>query len=240
MLQIKNSRNNPALVVSSFVKALKLLTTPGIRQFLIIPILINILLYGTAFSLSYFYMNELIEQFIPAWLHWLNWVLWPLFFICFSIVVFFSFTVLANLLAAPFYGKLAAKTQWLITGQVGSEVIQPLRKVMLAEIKRANYLAVRFIPSLILFIIPGVNIVAPFLWALLGAWGMALEYLAYPLENEGILFSEQKQLLKARRLSALSFGGITMFGLTVPVLNIVMAPLAVIAATIYCQALKAE
>ncbi len=96
----------------------------------------------------------------------------------------------------------------------------------------------RALPLLILSIIPGINVVAPFLWALFGAWGMALEYMAYPLENEGVLFAEQKQLVKSVRLGALSFGGVAVMGLTIPVLNIIVAPAAVIGATIYLNEIK--
>jgi CysZ protein len=106
-------------------------------------------------------------------------------------------------------------------------------KVMFAELKRAGYLLSRALPLLVLSIIPGINVIAPFLWALFGAWGMALEYMAYPLENAGVLFSEQKQLVKSIRLGALSFGGVAAMGLTIPVLNIIVAPAAVIGATIY-------
>jgi CysZ protein len=62
--------------------------------------------------------------------------------------------------------------------------------------------------------------------------------MAYPLENEGLLFSEQKQLIKTVRLGALSFGGLAVLGLTIPVLNILIAPAAVIGATIYLNELK--
>jgi CysZ protein len=163
-----------------------------------------------------------------------------LFFISFFIAGFFSFTVLANLIAAPFYGKLAAKTLSIVTGEAGAGEEQPLAKVMVAELKRMGYLVVRALPLLLLFIIPGINVIAPFLWALFGAWGMALEYMAYPLENEGMLFTEQKQLAKSIRLGALGFGGITMAGLTLPLLNIVVAPAAVIGATIYLHEVKQD
>ncbi len=76
------------------------------------------------------------------------------------------------------------------------------------------------------------------LWALFGAWGMALEYLAYPLENQGVLFSEQKELVKSVRLGALSFGGLAVLGLTIPILNIIVAPAAVIGATLYFNEIK--
>jgi len=93
---------------------------------------------------------------------------------------------------------------------------------------------------LVLSIIPGINVIAPFLWALFGAWGMALEYMAYPLENQGVLFSEQKELVKSVRLGALSFGGLAVLGLTIPVLNIIVAPAAVIGATLYFNEIKRD
>lgn len=230
--------NNPVLAISSFLKGLKLLGTAELRRFLIIPVLINIVLYSAALTLGYFYVEDLINQFIPDWLQWLRWILWPLFFISFFIAGFFTFTVLANLIAAPFYGKLSAKTLAIITGQDYVSTEQPLTKVMLAELKRLGYFAFRALPLLLLSVIPGINVIAPFLWALFGAWGMALEYMAYPLENEGLLFSEQKQLIKTVRLGALSFGGLAVLGLTIPVLNILIAPAAVIGATIYLNELK--
>lgn len=232
--------NNPALAVGYLFKGLKLLTSPQLRTFILIPVLINIVLYSVALTLGYYYIADLINQFIPGWLQWLSWFLWPLFFISFFMAGFFTFTVLANLLAAPFYGKLSAKTLALITGQAIVIDEQPLIKVILAEVKRAGYLLSRALPLVIVSFIPGLNVIAPFLWVLFGAWGMALEYLAYPLENAGVLFSDQKQLVKSIRLGALSFGGIAAMGLTIPVLNIIVAPAAVIGATIYFNEIKKQ
>jgi CysZ protein len=232
--------NNPALAVSYFFKGLKLLASSQLRSFIIIPVLINVVLYSVALMLGYYYISDLINQFIPGWLHWLSWILWPLFFISFFIAGFFTFTVLANLLAAPFYGKLSAKTLVLINGQAKETEEQSLVKVMFAELKRAGYLLSRALPLLVLSFIPGINVLAPFLWALFGAWGMALEYMAYPLENAGVLFSEQKQLVKSIRIGALSFGGVAVMGLTIPLLNIIIAPAAVIGATIYFNDVRKE
>jgi CysZ protein len=230
--------NNPVLAVGYLFKGLALLGSPELRKFIMIPVLINVVLYSVALTLSYFYISDLINQFIPSWLQWLSWVLWPLFFISFFIVGFFTFTVLANMIAAPFYGKLSAKTLAMISGQIRANAEQPLTKVIGAELKRAGYLATRALPLLILSIIPGINVIAPFLWALFGAWGMALEYMAYPLENEGVLFAEQQQLVKSVKIGALSFGGAAVMGLTIPVLNIIVAPAAVIGATIYLNEIK--
>ena len=230
--------NNPVLAVGYLFKGMKLLASAELRKYILIPVLINVVLYGIALTLGYYYITDLIDHFIPGWLQWLSWILWPLFFISFFIAGFFTFTVLANLLAAPFYGKLSAKTLAIITGQTSASAEQPLPKVMFAELKRAGYLASRALPLLVLSIIPGINVIAPFLWALFGAWGMALEYMAYPLENAGVLFTEQKQLVKSVRLGALSFGGVAVMGLIIPVVNIIVAPAAVIGATIYFNEIK--
>ena len=232
--------NNPVLAVGYLLKGLSLLTSTSLRSFILIPILINLMLYSAALTLGYYYISDLINQFIPSWLHWLSWVLWPLFFISFFIAGFFTFTVLANLLASPFYGKLSSKTVVLVSNTVAEAKEQPLPLVVSAELKRATYLLTRAIPLVILSFIPGLNVLAPFLWALFGAWGMALEYCAYPLENAGVLFTEQQQLLKSVRLGALSFGGVAALAITIPLLNILIAPAAVIGATLYVNDIKLD
>ena len=232
-MKFSNKGNNPVVAASYLFKGIALLGSAPLRHFILIPILINLVLYSAALTLGYYYIDSLINAFIPSWLHWLHWLLWPLFFVSFFIVGFFSFTVLANLLAAPFYGQLAAKTLSLINTEAVSIIEQPITKVLLAESKRVLYILRLALPLLVLSFIPGFNLIAPLLWAVFSAWSMSLEYMAYPLENAGILFIEQKQLLKSIRWGALSFGGIAVLGLSIPFFNIIIAPAAVIAATIY-------
>ncbi len=240
MINLKEKSTSPIYAINCLIQGFKLLAKPELRKYLLIPVLINIILYSTAIALGYFYISDLIAQFIPTWLDWLEWLIWPLFFISFSVIGFFTFTVVANLIAAPFYSQLAVKTLELISGESNSVVEQKVSQVILAEIGRMVYLLSRMLPLLILFVIPGVNLIAPFLWALFGAWGMGLEFMAYPLENKGLLFAQQKQQAKTRRLSILSFGGLTVFGLSIPLLNLVVGPAAVIGATIYTYNLTEE
>ena len=228
------------LAAGYLFQGFKLLGSAGLRPFILIPILINLVLYSAVLLLGYYYVAGLINQFIPGWLQWLRWLLWPLFFISFFIIGFFTFTLLANLLAAPFYGRLSAKTLAIVTNQAVAITDQPIAQVMFAEMKRAGYFATRALPLLILSVIPGINVLAPVLWAIFGAWGMALEYMAYPLENRGLLFSEQKQLIHSIRTGALSFGGLAAIGLSIPLLNIIVAPAAVIGATIYLNSISKD
>lgn len=234
MIELNQKGKNPLYAINCAFKGLAMLPRKELRKYLLIPILINILLYSIVLVLGYYYLTDLIDHFIPGWLSWLEWILWPLFFISFLVTGFFTFTVLANLIAAPFYSRLSARTLQLLTGDDSPIIEQPFMKVFLAETKRAFYLLSRMLPLLVLFIIPVVNVIAPFVWALFGAWSMALEFMAYPLENRGLLFSEQRQLLKTgRRLAGLGFGGVTVLGLSIPLFNLIVSPAAVIGATVY-------
>ena len=236
----KKAGTNPLLALQSLAKGSPLLWHKKLRKYVLVPILVNLILFSSMLYLGYNYVGVLITQFIPGWLQWLDWLIYPLFFISFFVAGFFTFTLIANLIASPFYGGLAAKTLHILNGQTGEIQEQPLLSVLGSELKRMGYLISRVIPIVIISIIPGVNIIAPVLWGLFGAWGISMEYFAYPLENEGVSFSEQRQALKSIRVGALSFGAMILFALMIPVLNIFIPPIAVISATIYRQRLAVK
>lgn len=231
---------NPLLAVESLLAGAQLLSHKELRKFILIPIFINLVLFSSLLYLVYNYVGGLIGQFIPDWLLWLSWLIYPLTLISFFLVGFFTFTLIANLIAAPFYGDLSAKTQKIIAHEAGDIVEQKMLAVIGSELKRILYLVSRLIPVLIISLIPGLNIIAPILWLLFGAWALSLEYFAYPLENEGALFKEQRNILSEVRIGALSFGGLVLLGLTIPIINILVPPIAVISATIYRQKLAAN
>lgn len=233
MITIKSS-HNPLFAVSCLMQATKLASETQLRAFLIVPLIINTVLYSLAFVIGYHSVSALIHEFVPDWLSWLNWLLWPIFFVSFLIVGFFTFTLLSNLIAAPFYSRLSAKTLQVLNGDnpnTASE--QAWQKVIAAELKRSAYLLVRILPLILLFFIPVLNLIAPLAWAIFAAWGLAMEFLAYPLEEHGLLFSEQKQFLQKHRLSAFCLGAIIAVGMTLPLINFFICQIAVIAASIF-------
>ena len=237
MLNLKND-NNPLFALNCLLQGVKMLNHPQLRKYLFIPIIINVVLYTGAFIVGYHSVLALIHDFIPDWLSWLNWILWPLFFISFLIIGFFTFTLFANLIAAPYYSVLSAKVLQIITGDDVPIEELPWIKVFVGELKRIGYLLLRILPLLLLFLIPVVNLIAPVLWAAFAAWGIAMEFMAYPLENRGLAFPEQKQFLQQTRLGALSFGGVTSVCLALPLVNLFIGQAAVIGATIYVHRLS--
>lgn len=218
---------------------IKLLLKPGIRLFVIIPLLVNSLLFTGVIIYGAELISDLIRYISDkwSWLEWIGWLLWPLFVIVALTIVFFCFSILANLIAAPFNGFLAAAVEARITGSRVSDnggmggIIREFVDSMKSEGIKFVYFLVRAIPLLLLFLIPLIQVAAPFIWVIFGAWMIALEYLDFPMANHGKLFPEIRAILKNHRALALGFGMSTLMMTMIPVINFIAMPAAVAGAT---------
>ncbi|MCX8049278.1 MAG: sulfate transporter CysZ [Methylohalobius sp.] len=229
--------NDPIYALRCLGQGLVFLAQPQLRKFILIPLLINVILFASALLVTAYFFADFLDWLIPAWLVWLRWVLWPLFGLMFILMASFGFTLVANLLASPFYDRLAERTEELIgrIPVVPSEAgrTQTVVQEIGAEIQRLGYFLLRAFPLAILTLIPGVNLIAPLLGLMFNAWFLALEYFAYPLANHGILFPQARGLLKHAWLGQLTFGTVVLLGLGIPIVNVFLPPAAVIGATIY-------
>ncbi len=218
-------------------RGFSLINRPGIRRYVAIPLLINTLLFAAVIWFGTEEFERLLDWMLPSWLDWARWILWPLFAITALLVVFYTFTVVANLVGAPFNALLSERLEAQLSGQPppsGSGLGALARATVTAignEIRKLLYLVAWAIPLLILFIIPGINLAAPILWGLFGAWMLALEYADYPMGNRDMKFSAERALLRRRRGLALGFGGAIMLLTIIPVVNFFVMPVGVAGAT---------
>lgn len=220
-------------------KGLGIIKKPGLRRFVILPLSINIILFSIAtyllFSLFGNWMNSLLNSF-PDWLDWLSWLLWPIFAFMIFFTIFYTFTLVANIIAAPFNSILAEKTEALIKGQSLSNtpafpVWHTVKKTLSSEMSKLMYILKWSVIILVISFIPGINLVAPLLWLIFGAWMLAMEYLDYPMSNHGHYFKEINKQVAADKSLSLGFGfGVFMFT-SIPLLNFLAMPAAVTGAT---------
>jgi len=85
---------------------------PGIRPYVIIPLVINSALFGGLLAWGFHQvqrLNDWLVGYVPDWLDWLAWLLWPLFFLVALLFVMYGFSLVANLIASPFNGLLAER-----------------------------------------------------------------------------------------------------------------------------------
>lgn len=229
-------RNNPLTGAIYFLRGFALILRPGIRAYVAIPLLINVLVFAGLIYFGAGQLQALLDQMLPEWLDWLQWLLLPLFFLAALLVGFFTFNMIANLISAPFNGMLAEAVERQLTGRQPinggwQKMIRDLWKTLGSELRKLGYIVVRALPILILMLFPGVNVIGSVLWIIFSAWMLAVTYVDYPMGNHGIAFPEQRGLLAKRRLMSLGFGGCVMAALAVPILNFLVIPSAVAGAT---------
>lgn len=221
-------------------RGLAWLRRPRIRRYVIVPLAVNILLFGGLLWFGFDALGDLIDwllSYLPGWLDFLRYLLWPLFVLTVLVVVFYSFSLIANLIASPFNSLLSERVELMLTDQrpQGASGIGGLVKAsgqaVGSELRKLLYLILWSIPLLILFVIPGINLVAPFLWMTFGAWMLALEYLDYPMGNRDLGFRQIKAEARRRLGLSLGFGAGILLLTSIPVLNFLAMPAGVVGAT---------
>ncbi len=217
----------------------RLISKPGLRRFVCIPLLINTILFALLFLVMQHYMgafNHWFEHYLPAWLHWLSVILWIVFFVSFFLILTYTFVTIANIICAPFNSFLAEKVELYLTGQVKEsrslyENFKDIPRIVGRQLKILGYYLPRALLILILLFLPVVQAAAAIVWFLFNAWFMALTYIDYPTDNNRVSISSVRVWLNERRWVALGFGGSVLVASMIPIVNFFTIPAAVAAAT---------
>jgi len=236
-------QNNPLKGINYFIKGFSLIIQPGIRQWVLIPLLINIFLFSVLIYLGWLQFQTLIEiitaqlqTWLPNWLiKMIDWLILPLFIMIALIAVFFIFTFLGNLISAPFNGLLATAVEKYLTKKEPEIPYQPWYKLMISiiwsPIEKLLYYLRWVIILIIVSLIPPINVISPILWLIFGAWMVSLEYAGAYGENHGHKAPAIRQILAKKRMLVLGFGSSILVAMLIPVVNFLIMPVAVAGAT---------
>lgn len=223
---------------TALLRGVKLVYRRGLRRYVYAPIAINLSVYA---AMLYYVVTRFGDwlaawlALVPAWLVWLEWLLWPLFVVSLVLIVFFTFSLVTHLIAAPFYGFLAAKVEVEATGRPPLDDRGLARTAVDAlgrELVKLGYILPRMLALFALSWVPGLNVLAPLLWALFSAWIMAITYLDYPMDNNKVSFADMRRRLAARSWQTLTFGGWVTLITWLPLANLLLLPGAVAGAVL--------
>jgi CysZ protein len=213
----------------------------GLRRFVIFPLLINILVFTMGVWLGIGQFQNLLEWMLPKgdawWIEFVRIALWTVFSAVSLLLVFFTFTLAANLIGSPFNGLLSEKVERYLGGRAG-EGSEGVRALIMAfpssiksEVRKFSYFFVAGAVVFIVTLVPGVNVLSPILWGIFASWMLALEYIAYPMENHNMYFSRVRAGLKKQRAITFGFGVAVMLITSIPLVNFLVMPAAVSGAT---------
>ncbi len=239
-------------------KGWQLVWQPGIKKFVFIPLLINFLLLSIA---AFYAFNLISDWYtsLPIWLadkinspdwyvswpaeflNWLvnslDWLLWPLIALSVFITVFFAFGFLANWIAAPFNGMLSEAVEKHLAGEDYQSVeftwidfLKDIPRLIMREWKKLAYYLPRALGCLLLLLTP-LSPLVPIIWFFFNGWMSAIQYIDYPEDNHRRSFQQTLQNLSANRSGPFGFGLMVMLFTMIPIVNILIMPVAVAGAT---------
>lgn len=224
---------HPIILLEGF----RILIKPGIRRYVILPLLANLLLftgliYG-AWQLAV-HSQQQLENWLPQWLNFASWLIWPVMALMALLLLIYGFTALGNLIAAPFNAFLSetVERQYGLISEDDSMSLSRMLASIPASLWRECQKLLYSIPWLILAFILSFIPLLNLLGLLISAWLLAIQYLDYPADNHRIRFRSALALIRQKRLSAAGFGATVFLASMVPLVNILTMPAAVCSATL--------
>ncbi len=232
---------------SPFRAARFLTRHPGLLRFILIPFLINVVVFSTAIYLGLDLFHDVVVTLIPAGEAWYWSLLTPLAWLVGAaatlLLVFFGFTVVGNLLAAPFNDLLSERVEELVTGRREAspfslrrffpEALTALRE----EVKKLSLFLLGMALLLLLNLLPGLGQLLYGVAA--GAFTiffLSAEYLGFVFSRKKVPFSAQRRYIFGRAPLMTGFGGGVLCLLAIPFLQMFCIPLAVVGATLlWCE-----
>jgi len=231
-------------LLSGFTLILK----PKIRIYSLTPLFLNTILFLSLIFYSYSELDKIVSTLEShwQWLEWLSWLLRVFFFIAASTLIFFCFSIVGNLISAPFNSLLAHAVELELSGQKTDIALNESIYILIinsfkSEYHKIIYLSLRIPILMLLFFIPPVNIAAPLVWFIFCAWMIAIEYCDFPMSNHNIEFTEQRIMLSKKRLLIFGFGLAALIFTIIPIVNFIIIPVAVAGATkMYTESIKLQ
>ena len=223
-----------------FVMGWHLFLQKGLRRFVILPILLNVLLLGGLFGMFVSQIGGYIDgimSYVPDWLAWLSGILLLASILMILILFYFIFTTLSGFIAAPFNGLLAEKVEKMLTGEDLQEMslwdfLKDVPRMLGREWQKLVYSLPKIIALFLLSFIPLIGqTVIPLITFLFSAWMMAIQYCDYPFDNHKVPFELMKNELATKRNMTVTFGGLVSLCMLVPIVNLVVIPVAACGAT---------
>lgn len=224
-----------------FFQGFDLVSKPGVRLFVIVPLVVNTLLFSVAFYYLFGQIDPLVQQltdWLPGWLDWLKeglaYIIWPLAVLVILLFSAFIFGTLANWIAAPFNGLLSERIELILTGQPISgggftDLLKDIPRTLGREVVKLLYYLPRAIGFLIIFFM--LPLIGQVVWFLFTAWMMAIQYCDYPFDNHKVGFKHMRMQLYASKQDTFLFGITVTFFSMIPIVNFVVMPVAICGAT---------
>lgn len=215
---------------------------PRLYRYVLIPFFINLIIFSLVVYFGLHFFQEILTHHIPqgdAW-YWftLYYLLWLVALLLTTVIVFFLFTAIGNLIASPFNDILSEKTEEILTGESIGEpfsmsiFLQDAKRVLILECKKISLFLIVMALIVMLNLVPVVGSVLysvlSILWTI---FFLVVEYTSYVFSRKRLPFKEQRKVIYNTKLLMFGFGAGVLSILAIPFLQLLCIPLGVVGAT---------
>lgn len=218
---------------------------PSLYKYIAIPFVINVVVFCGSVYWGFDLFGDFVGQYFAPYDTWYWQVVAAavklLAALITLVVVFFTFTVVGNLIAAPFNDLLSEKTEALLTGRLNGEPFSlrqfgvDLWRVMKDEVRKMSIFILLMILILAFNFLPGIGSAFYAVCSIvLTVFFLIVEYTGYVFSRKHLGFTEQRHFIYSNKMSTLGFGLAVMCMLFIPFVQFLTIPIAVVAATQIC------
>ncbi len=137
---------------------------PKLLRYAIAPFVINVVVFSATLYFANEYFSKIVDQYLiygeAWWWRALEWLAQTMLLVVMLVISFFAFTVVGNLIAAPFNDVLSEKTEKMIRGTSSGEpfsvvlifsdavrsLVDEVKKLFLFVVAMGMLLVINFIP----------------------------------------------------------------------------------------------
>ncbi len=215
---------------------------PKIILYSIVPIILNLILYGTIFFFTYKWLYGVSEEItgadsetavmIQELFHAL---LSIIFFFVLLFVCYLLFVTLGGLINAPFEDRISKAVEKIITNTTYETNLgfwkETFMSIKAEFFKQAFYLSF-IIPIFFLNFLPAVgSVLSTILGSLFSFFFNALDYLDYPMTRRFYKLRQKLSVVNSGGLLTYGFGAMAFIMMFLPIVNVFMKPVLVVAGT---------
>lgn len=210
-------------------------------KYSIAPMLINLFIYGSIFILTYSWLMGSLEKWLGIenteagfWLRFLHTALLIVGFLLTLFVCYLLFTILGNIVTAPFNEEISQRVEEIVTGRKEHEMgfWEDAYISIKGEVQKLLfYFSILFFIFL-LNLVPVIgSVVSTVLGFIFSCFYNALDFLDYPMTRKKMRFRDKLKITRKGKLVTYGFGVTAFLMMFLPVVNVFMKPILVAAGT---------
>jgi len=204
--------------------------------------IINLVIYGSVFFFTYSWLMGSIGKWIGAedpnagfWLQFLHTALLIIGFLVVLFVCYLLFTILGNLVTAPFNEEISQRVEEIVTGGgIGHKMgfWEDAYISIKGEAEKLAFYLFFLFWIFLLNLIPAIgSVFSMIIGTVFSFFYNALDFLDYPMTRKKMKFRQKLKVTRSGKMITYGFGCTAFLLMFLPIVNVFMKPILVVAGT---------